>query len=174
MSAAREAERSPERKRQRTRAWTSPLDRSEVLRLLQQTLHDLQYPKVAASLEAASGVPLENAAVAQLRSQVQLGAWEEAAATLERVPIPLASRQKGAFVLFQQQLLEVRKGRAGGRCEASAHVRACQHDVHTGSGALRSRERPQVPAHAPAATLCCGPGGAAAPAGGLPVLHRPQ
>lgn len=78
----------------------------EVLRLILQTLDEMGYREVAASLEEASGVQLLQPEVRKLQRCILDGNWQEAGRALLRLPLEVLTRQACWFLLMQQKFLE--------------------------------------------------------------------
>ncbi|KAL8431250.1 hypothetical protein ACSSS7_005398 [Eimeria intestinalis] len=81
-------------------------DKEEVLRLILQTLEEMGYRSVAASLEEASKVELLKPDVRILKQSVLAGDWQEAGRALLRLPLDRLTRQACWFLLMQHNFLE--------------------------------------------------------------------
>lgn len=91
------------------RGW---IDRTELIRLLQQALSDdLGLEPVAEALAAATGVEREPAAAARLRESVSRGDWAQVPALFAELGIPKESAvgRAARFVAYREAYLEVRK-----------------------------------------------------------------
>ncbi|KAL8448544.1 hypothetical protein Emed_003724 [Eimeria media] len=82
-------------------------DKEEVLRLILQTLEEMGYRSVAASLEEASKVELLKPDVRMLKRSVLTAEWQEAGRALVRLPLDRLTRQACWFLLMQHKFLEV-------------------------------------------------------------------
>ena len=91
------------------RGW---IDRTELIRLLQQALSDdLGLEPVARALAAATGVEREPPAAAGLRESVSRGDWARVPALFAELGVPKDSPvgRAARFVAFREAYLEVRE-----------------------------------------------------------------
>ncbi|CDJ69904.1 WD-repeat protein, putative [Eimeria necatrix] len=82
-------------------------DTREVLRLILQTLDEMGYRDIVASLEKASGVELLQPDMRMLRRSILEGNWIEAGRALLRLPLEPPTRQGCWFLLMQHKFLEM-------------------------------------------------------------------
>eukprot|EP00210_Caulerpa_lentillifera_P000314 g307.t1 len=83
------------------------IDRSELLRLIEQTLDALGYREIAKQLEVASEVKQEGNNVVSLRNSVLNGDWETAIDLLRQVPLTTEDQLKKAqFLVLEEKFLE--------------------------------------------------------------------
>jgi len=82
-------------------------DREELVRLLAQCLGDLGYSGTALSLETESGIPFQEDTIANFRSHILAGAWDEAEAAIPSLELPDRSIKAVRFLLGEQRYLEL-------------------------------------------------------------------
>lgn len=84
------------------------IDRTQYLRLLQQSLSQLGYPTVAEQLEKTSGVPCQSRATSNLQTCVLKGDWDAALKCLDAMEdMALALVPHAKFHLLEQKFLEI-------------------------------------------------------------------
>jgi len=83
------------------------INKSELVRLMQQSLHDLGYASTAKHLEQESGIQLQTEAVDRFRNTILAGRWPSALELLGEMEAdsPAAARS-ARFVILKQQFLE--------------------------------------------------------------------
>ncbi|XP_026191396.1 WD repeat-containing protein DDB_G0349043 [Cyclospora cayetanensis] len=82
-------------------------DKKEVLRLILQTLDEMGYRDIVASLEKTSGVELLPLDMRNLQRHVLDGNWVDAGRSLLSLPIEQLTRQGCWFLLMQHKYLEL-------------------------------------------------------------------
>lgn len=83
-------------------------DKSEVSRLILQTLIDLGYSDVASLLGQKSGLSIELPVVTQFRSAILSGDWDVSETLLSNIKLrPTADRKYMSFLIRRQQFLEL-------------------------------------------------------------------
>ena len=111
------------------RGW---IDRTELIRLLQQALSDdLGLEPVARALAAATGVEREPAAASGLRECVSRGEWNQVPALVAELGIPRESSvgRAARFVAYREAYLEVReRGREKKRRRKGMHASSAFDD----------------------------------------------
>ena len=108
-SAAVAAQQPPPSPLVGPRGW---IDRTELIRLLQQALSDdLGLEPVARALAEATGVEREPVAASRLRDAVSRGQWAQVPALFDQLGIPRESSvgRAARFVAFREAYLEVRE-----------------------------------------------------------------
>jgi len=84
------------------------IDRSELLRLIEQTLDALGYDQIARQLEDVSEVKQEGNQVVRLRASILKGEWERAIDLLRQLPLTTEEQLKKAqFLILEEKFLEV-------------------------------------------------------------------
>ncbi|GAA6062457.1 hypothetical protein JCM10212_005360 [Sporobolomyces blumeae] len=85
----------------------SNVDRRELVRIALQAFEDMGYRSTAAALQAESGFVPEDPGVAQFRSSVLEGRWDEVEALLHRLPLERPEDAPAVhFAISQQKFLE--------------------------------------------------------------------
>lgn len=81
--------------------------RSELIRVIIQSLYSLGYKKAASSLESESGISSESAEYALLRSQILDGRWNDCIQTLNMIEdLVEETRASACFLILQQWFLD--------------------------------------------------------------------
>ena len=102
------------------------IDRTSLVRLLQQSLHSLGYPAAASALSHESGIELEARDVKRWRQEILNGDWQSARSRLGRmkgVQFEERKRREAHRVLAEQQYLVLIEQAISGR-STSAHLEA--------------------------------------------------
>lgn len=87
------------------RGW---INRVEYIRLLEQALDNLGFPRLAAQLEAESGVRCQSAEVVRLRAACLQGDWETVVSLVDALHFRHADQRTHAkFIVLEQKFLEV-------------------------------------------------------------------
>jgi len=85
-----------------------PVDREELVRVIEQSLYSLGYRRAAAALEAESGVPLYPPDHGSLLLDVMAGRWDACAETVRAVAgVGDADRAVAEFLLWRAHYLEL-------------------------------------------------------------------
>ena len=83
------------------------IDRTQYIRLLQQSLSQLGHSSIAEQLEKASGVPCQSPATSNLQTCVLQGDWEGALEYLTALDMAPTSLPYAKFYLLEQKFIEI-------------------------------------------------------------------
>lgn len=86
---------------------TGLIRRSELVRVITQSLHALGYKKTAALLEEESGIPLQSQLVANFRQQILDGKWDDGIANMRILLPDPQSYNSAASLILQQKFFEL-------------------------------------------------------------------
>eukprot|EP00037_Helgoeca_nana_P003319 m.39659 g.39659 ORF g.39659 m.39659 type:complete len:558 (-) comp13724_c0_seq2:234-1907(-) len=83
------------------------VNRTELVRLLTQSLQDLGYSQAAGTLEAESGFPMEMEHGSDFRAAILTGDWNAACALFDALQVDSTNMPKVKFAVLEQKYLEL-------------------------------------------------------------------